>query len=618
MLRLRTAWVIVAALVIASVISVSLLDFENKEVEPRGNIAITSEQIIIPTQTTVEPQTRITESKQYQSSPTTTDYVPPLAGQSLSPIQVANAIASTDNTVTLTEWPVKTGNVQLHGIAIDSLDNVFFVSNANSISGPNSNPNIISRLNPSTNEVTEWLRTSDNSARSRSVAIDSSDNVFHTDSGLSQIIRLNPLTGALTTWQLTSGAGPFGIAVDSAGNVFFTEINGNKIGKLNPSTNQITEWTLTTPNSVPFGITVDSLGLVYFTENDGNKIGRLNPTTNAITEWDLFKSPSNPHGIAVDSSNNVFFVEGGGGLAIGKLVPSSNTITEWDLPNAGSGIAIDSADIVYVTEGSDSRNIGRLVSSTDTITDWTLPVSSSNANQIAIDSADNVFFTEEGGNVGRLASSPSPQPPLLVLVDGQVAGSFGGPQVVGVVIVDPDIRTLDDAHGEPDVTINGAILRMVQATDGNWYAFFADRINALIADSNVVVPGTGFDFGVFCSQTSGFVLGPTIDVTETQGFAIQDPALVTNGVDGNPTGTPLTNLCTDPNPTSTPNDFMAVLNGVVDINPGSEFVSPGQIGINQGFWPFIQLYNFDPTGNVIVQYNKGGMEIVFSLTFTGS
>jgi len=208
-----------------------------------------------------------------------------------------------------------------------------------------------------------------------------------------------------------------------------------------------------------------------------------------------------------------------------------------------------------------------------------------------------------------------PQPQLLALVDGQVVGSFGGPQVVGVVIKDPDIDDTDEAKGEPFVTVNGDTLRMVQGVDGNWYAFFADRLNALIADSGVAVPGTGFDFGVFCSQTSGFVLGPTIDVTETQGFAIQDPALVTNGVDGNPAGTPLTNLCTDPNPTSTPNDFMAVLNGVVDIPSIPSVDLAGQIGIRQGFWPFIQLFSFNAGDEVKIIYFKGGMEIAFSLTF---
>ena len=44
-------------------------------------------------------------------------------------------------------------------------------------------------------------------------------------------------------------------------------------------------------------------------------------------------------------------------------------------------------------------------------------------------------------------------------------------------------------------------------------------------------------------------------------------------------------------------------------------LNPGQIGVDQNDWPFIQLYNFNPTGNVEVQYNKGGGAQTTTLTF---
>src|SRR5574340_1747985 len=51
---------------------------------------------------------------------------------------------------------------------------------------------------------------------------------------------------------------------------------------------------------------------------------------------------------------------------------------------------------------------------------------------------------------------------------------FAGPQVIEVIVVDPDINRLDQAYGEPVVTVNGKRLRMAQTTDGSWHAFFAD------------------------------------------------------------------------------------------------------------------------------------------------
>jgi hypothetical protein len=152
---------------------------------------------------------------------------------------------------------------------------------------------------------------------------------------------------------------------------------------------------------------------------------------------------------------------------------------------------------------------------------------------------------------------------------------------------------------------------MIQATDGNWYAYFADRKQAQIADQTVVDAGTinaGLDFGTFCRNDRGQnVLNVTL--TETTGFAI--PVTILGGVQGT---TPLaTAICSDDglgNQTA-----MNVVREPKEPNPGSgtTAVPRGQIGLNgagadssKDGWPFIQLYDFSQGGNVVVQYNKGG------------
>ncbi|MBI3842732.1 MAG: hypothetical protein HY295_06300, partial [Thaumarchaeota archaeon] len=60
--------------------------------------------------------------------------------------------------------------------------------------------------------------------------------------------------------------------------------------------------------------------------------------------------------------------------------------------------------------------------------------------------------------------------------------------VIEVIVRDSDIASLDNHHGEPDVTLNGKKLRMAQASDGNWYAFFANKDKAMQAD--LLVPLT--------------------------------------------------------------------------------------------------------------------------------
>ena len=89
--------------------------------------------------------------------------------------------------------------------------------------------------------------------------------------------------------------------------------------------------------------------------------------------------------------------------------------------------------------------------------------------------------------------------------NSQFDNYMSGPQVIEVVVIDSDINDTDEAKGEPDVTVNGKILRMVQGVDGNWYGYFADRTTAQIADNTVpaTVTGEGLDFGTFCSAASG-------------------------------------------------------------------------------------------------------------------
>jgi len=98
---------------------------------------------------------------------------------------------------------------------------------------------------------------------------------------------------------------------------------------------------------------------------------------------------------------------------------------------------------------------------------------------------------------------------------------FAGPMVVQVVVADPNINRLDQAYGEPVVTVNGKRLRMAQNTDGNWYGYFADRNQAISAGKTQTVNGTGLNFGLFCGPNSpGFNPKNGVDYTQTKGFTI--------------------------------------------------------------------------------------------------
>ena len=74
---------------------------------------------------------------------------------------------------------------------------------------------------------------------------------------------------------------------------------------------------------------------------------------------------------------------------------------------------------------------------------------------------------------------------------------MSGPQVIEVVVIDSDINDTDEIESEPDVTVNGNKLRMIQDTQGDWYGYFAEFSQAQMADSTSTTNGEGLDFGTF-------------------------------------------------------------------------------------------------------------------------
>jgi len=204
-----------------------------------------------------------------------------------------------------------------------------------------------------------------------------------------------------------------------------------------------------------------------------------------------------------------------------------------------------------------------------------------------------------------LEAEASSNPNLFVSAENsQFDNHFSGSMVVEVVIRDSNLSDTDEGKGEPDVTINGKTLRMVQATDGNWYAYFANVDKAKIADSTVGLSGKGLDFGEFCSRdTATSVFG--ISLSETDGFAIPRPGSVTGSTNG---VSSLTECTTSPSNTSNTNN---VVRNAKSINTNSN-VSVGQIGLDADAWPLIQLYSFD---DVIIEYNPGGPSQQVSLRY---
>lgn len=229
-------------------------------------------------------------------------------------------------------------------------------------------------------------------------------------------------------------------------------------------------------------------------------------------------------------------------------------------------------------------------------------------------------WTRSVAALALLALSPAAAAQNLFVSaeSAQFENFFSGPQVVEVIVVDPTINDTEQPQVEPDVTINGFALRMAQAADGNWYAYFADRDHAVMADSTAPpsqsgAAGNGLDFGTFCSNTGTPALGVSgFGFSGTVGVAVP----IDVGSDGGTASAPLVGTNTD----SCVGSFLfgGLINVVRKPLPLSNIPSAargGQISVSPAIWPFVQLYDLTVAGNVAVTYTKNGNPQTVVLTY---
>ncbi|MDC8453459.1 MAG: hypothetical protein LV477_11210, partial [Candidatus Nitrosotalea sp.] len=192
---------------------------------------------------------------------------------------------------------------------------------------------------------------------------------------------------------------------------------------------------------------------------------------------------------------------------------------------------------------------------------------------------------------------------------------FAGPQVIQVVVADPDINRLDQQYGEPVVTVGGKRLRMMQATDGNWYAYFADRNQAIAADKTAPVAGKGLNFGEFCDTTGSLAgsLKTGLSFADTKGFTIATTA--TGSLNGSAVANPIVNDCSADKTAHTAQEHVVRQNKTINTNP-SGFGNGLNSTLSGKYWPIIQLYDFSAIpSTVVVDYQKNGGDQIVNLVF---
>jgi len=263
-----------------------------------------------------------------------------------------------------------------YGIAVDSSGNVYVADSGNSR---------IQKFTSSGQFITKWRSEGNGDGQfeyPESIAVDSSGNVYVADLsfivgsviGNNCIKKFTAEGQFITKWgSYGSGdgqfVGPDGIAIDSSGNVYVTDSGNKRVQKFTSDGQFITKWGSYGAGDGQFywpnGVAVDSRGNVYVTDTYRDRIQKFSSDWQFITKWESSGSEDGqfifPYGIAIDSSDNVYVTDLYN-YRIQKFTSTGQFITKWGSlgSNPGEfsyprGIAVSSDGKVYVSDTGNNR-----------------------------------------------------------------------------------------------------------------------------------------------------------------------------------------------------------------------------------------------------------------------
>ncbi|RPJ77942.1 MAG: 6-bladed beta-propeller [Alphaproteobacteria bacterium] len=241
---------------------------------------------------------------------------------------------------------------------VDSSDNIYVTDTGN---------NRIQKFDSNGNYLSQWEFCGD-------IALDSLGNVYVADEWNSRIQKFDSNGNYLTQWgSYGNGDGqfdrPWSVAVDSSDNIYVVDGQNFRIQKFDSNGNYLTQWGSYGAGEGQFlemrNIVVDSLGNVYTTDTQNSRIQKFDSNGNYLIQWGSFGSGdgqfSSPVGIDVDSSDNIYVAEQINNR-VQKFDSNGNYLTQWGSYGSGdgefkypTGVAVDSSGNVYVADTDNNR-----------------------------------------------------------------------------------------------------------------------------------------------------------------------------------------------------------------------------------------------------------------------
>jgi hypothetical protein len=256
-----------------------------------------------------------------------------------------------------------------------------------------------------------------------------------TDSLNHRVQKFGPTGSFITKWgSLGAGDGQFdeprSIAIDSSGNVYVTDLRNNRVQKFTADGQFVTAWgrggAADGLFNGPVGIDTDPGGNVYVADQGNHRVQVFTPTGGFIAKWGTFGAAdgqfNEPYDVEVDRSGNVYVLDGGN-RRIQKFTSTRQFITKWGSAGSGDGqfnlggggLSTDGAGDVYLADYANQR-IQVFDPAGAFLEKFSGPGAANAPADVALDGSGDVYVVNRfPHNVQKFTAAGSLAPPVVSL-----------------------------------------------------------------------------------------------------------------------------------------------------------------------------------------------------------
>jgi len=389
------------------------------------------------------------------------------------------------------------------------------------------------------------------------LALDSSDNIYVTDSGNNRV-QIFDSSGNFLSKFGTFGEGngqfkgPIDIVFDSSGNIYVLDSGNFRVQIFDSSGNFLstfgTEGSGDGQFELPQAIAVDSSDNIYVTDAFSERIQIFDSSGNFLSTFGTSGSANgqfvSPLGITVDSSGNIYVVDSSN-FRVQIFDSSGNFLSTFGTEGSANGqfsfptcITVDSSGNIYVTDTENDRvqifdSSGNFLSTFGTFGEgdgqFSIPIG------IKLDLSGNIYVADVDNNRIQKFSpfNETNIAPTLSTV------SISSNNFVPTLAVPDDLVTLTFTADEPitnvTVTISGGTATVTNTTGNTWaatrtmqvddtagiVAFTIDFENLTATAGTQVTATTDGSSVTFSSELSGGTISGII-FNDTNGNTLQD------------------------------------------------------------------------------------------------